>query len=42
MAVLNDGTDLYASVSADFTRGTALYKISLADFSMGNYALYTG
>jgi hypothetical protein len=42
MAVLNDGTDLYATVSADSNRGTALYKISLADFSVGTHAMYTG
>ena len=29
-------------VSADFTKGTALYKISMADFTTGSAAVYTG
>jgi hypothetical protein len=42
MAVLNDGYNIYVTVSADFTSGTALYKISTVDFATGIHALYTG
>ena len=42
MSMLNDGTNVYATLSAESKIGTALYKISLSDFSVGTTAVYTG
>lgn len=33
MSIINDGENVYATLSADSKVGTALYKINLADFS---------
>jgi hypothetical protein len=42
MSMINDGTNVYATLSAESKIGTALYKISLSDFSVGTTAVYTG
>lgn len=33
MSMINDGSYVYATLSAESKLGTALYKIDLADFS---------